>query len=569
MKLEQPSASTPCPAAKKPEVYASACLGLLDDKKKQKLWHHCVEECDECMQLWLEVTELIQQLKITELVSCMKALEDKKQQAQLALNAEIQEIRQICTQTEQRVSKLEESQNQVYQISKETVKGLDKLTFFMIVLSLLVAAFITVAVYDKLNLPKEVNNYTLPTFINSQNLYQQLDSFIDQYLLTRNIKYLDQADTVAYQIALKGDQFGVGLVKYYRTAPDNFLNDLAEYRKEMNLLVNLPNGDQYASRLEKARTLHTGFISTSNVLEAYKVNTLIAKLEAKLFNHEKANIIIDEGLAFARSNKYLILQVEFLTWRAKILTLRGKPENAISALQEVIALGEKLSLEEITITATMSLAGTYQNNNEDRKNLELTSSMLSKNIINLEFRVAFNQTAGLSAYKLGYQDLAYSYLREALRLAETTNNNALLSSCYTTLGLIETTAKRFDQASLAYQSAIENALKIQDKNPRNYALSIVRGQQAKTALTLGNYQDAARLYDETLALMDNLEIKLNLQMAELNDGLAIALKNLGQQDRAKSYKVAAEQYLVLARHANEQQNCIMSFLPSACELFNN
>ena len=64
----------------KPEHFAQACLGLLENEEKKLLEEHAdTDDCAECLHLWLEVNQLIDQLKIKELLPLIDALQENKE----------------------------------------------------------------------------------------------------------------------------------------------------------------------------------------------------------------------------------------------------------------------------------------------------------------------------------------------------------------------------------------------------------------------------------------------------------------------------------------------------------
>lgn len=95
---------------------------------------------------------------------------------------------------------------------------------------------------------------------------------------------------------------------------------------------------------------------------------------------------------------------------------------------------------------------------------------------------------------------------------------------------------------------------------------MVVGYKAKAMLLKQNYDQALELYQSKLSMMDKLHWQNNLELSQINQGLAIVSLALGQKEKSKEYNTIAERYQNLADANKERTNCFLSLVPSNCEL---
>lgn len=64
--------------------------------------------------------------------------------------------------------------------------------------------------------------------------------------------------------------------------------------------------------------------------------------------------------------------------------------------------------------------------------------------------------------------------------------------------------------------------------------------------------------------METLGLKNHLQLSQLNEGLAIALKATKENKQSQKYLAIANYYRKLADDGKESTNCLLSFIPRPC-----
>ncbi|MBI4853653.1 MAG: tetratricopeptide repeat protein [Acidobacteria bacterium] len=410
---------------------------------------------------------------------------------------------------------------------------------------------------------KTINNTS-----STNNLYEELDLAINGYLENKDISYLNKAKQIAMQINNKySDKYGVDLVKYYELAPLDSFDRLSLSRKNMLELLDQPPGDNYKKALEQSLKLEKIFFQLNNKIEFYRTKTITNKLHTMLYNYQSSESITKEGLGFSIDNQYLFLQGYFLLWEAKKLSETSSFEKSEELFQQTIHIGKKINLEDLVTTAKISLSTLYHLNNDDLKCLETVESLLAsaKNMKKTRI-VALMQIAGLAATNLKYNDLSDQYLKASLELAEEIKKPAYIarSSMFLSLALAE--RKDFSASEKYYLKSINAISNIEDEKTKSQSLYLALGYYGKAKLLEGDFLQASETYKQALDIMKKLNINNSLQLSQINQGLALASKELKNNEEAKQYFIKATYYANLANESKQKDNCLLSFIPSPCYL---
>ena len=400
------------------------------------------------------------------------------------------------------------------------------------------------------------------------NLYQQLDSVIDKYLESKGSSDLQQAEDIANEIKQKyGDKYGVDLVVYYQSVPLSEIDKLPAFRKEMFELINQTPGDHYEEALKQSQKLERTLFQVGNKIEAYRVKTITNKLHTMLYNYKLSELTTQEGLKFSTDNQYLFLRGYFLLWQAKQLSETSSFEQSEKIFQQTVAIGQQIHLDDLITTARVSLSTLYHLNSDDLKCLETAQNLLSKPEKMKKTRIiALLQIAGLAATSLKYDTLSNQYLKDSLRLAEEIKNPAYVARSYMFLSLSLAEKKNFLDSNNYYLRTIENIAKITDEKTRLEALYISLGYYGKVKLLEGDFAQASNTYKQALTIMKDLNIQNNLQLSQINEGLAIASRELKNDKETQQYLATANYYGKLAETNKQKTNCLLSFIPNSCYL---
>ncbi len=397
------------------------------------------------------------------------------------------------------------------------------------------------------------------------NRYQQLDTAIDEFLSTKNKEHLVKAESIAKDIQLfYEDNYGVDLVGYYQSVPDLAISKLVDYRKEFTILESMPKGDNYQQRMEKSQALANNFLLIGNLPESYKVKNFLFRCMVKNYQHTKANLLFNEAISFTKKHNYKLLVGQFLLWKGKHLSLSSDFVKTEETFKEALNIGEKVQSNQIIASCGSSLAAIYQANNEDKKALEIAKKLLSQTQENNELFISLNQIAGIAAFKLGFHTLSDTYLQQAISHAQKINNPYLVATSWAFLGVTLAEKQDFSLAKEAYLESHQALNQIKENHSRLDALSIVVGYEAKANFLSENYSEAISLYKESLTAIEQLGVDSYLEVAQLNEALAIATQKTGNLAEAQKYIAIANKHKKLALDKNEKTNCLLSFLPKKC-----
>lgn len=394
------------------------------------------------------------------------------------------------------------------------------------------------------------------------NLYKQLDSAIDEYL--NNKKDSERAETIAKSIKLRyEDNYGIDLVKYYKSVPDAAIKILAENRKKLSSLTEQPINDNYDKNLVELEKIAQSFTSYGNLIDAHKAKILIARIKVKTFKYDEAETTINEGLSFAQKNNYLMLESYFTLWQAKRLVEIPNFSLAQDLFNKTIELGKKLEITELFVSSSMTLAGIYLKNDDNERALTVAQDVLANaKSYNVDYTVSLLHMAGIAAFNNKFNDLSKTYLNQAIELSEEHKKPHLLVMSNTFMGLTLSESNQFQQAENFYLKAKLAADNIEEKDTRLAILSITLGYEAKTKLNQGDLQTATKLYQETLTIIKDLKINNDLEISQLERGLAIALEKSGKEAQAQEHFAIAKTHQSMAESKKENANLLLSFLPS-------
>ncbi len=439
---------------------------------------------------------------------------------------------------------------------------------FLVVLLFTLSILSYLAINSKPN--QNLDNANISSFSQQDkqvttNLYQDLDTAINQYLESKTTDDLNKANLIAKTIEDKyGDKYGVDLVNFYHSVPETAIEQLDNCRKRFAKLQAMPKADNYQQRLELAESLINEFYLLGDLAESFKVKLFLAKCLLKTYKYTELSSLLNTSLSFTKEHNYSMLEGYFLLWKGKYLSLTDTFTNTEIVFRDALNIGKIINSDDLVINAGNCLSALYHTNNEDQKALEITQVLLAKTQENNELFIGLNQIAGLSAFNLGFHTLSESYLNSAIKRAEEINNPYLIATSWAFLGVTLAENKNFQLSEMAYLNSNKAIDQIKEQHSKLDALSIVLGYQAKANLLAGNFEKAANLYKETLSSIKELGIRNNLEMAQLNEALAIAVKNLGKDSEAQEYTTIANNYKKLSTDKNETSNCLLSFLPANC-----
>lgn len=441
---------------------------------------------------------------------------------------------------------------------KETFK---RYKIFAILVATLLVSLNVFYFYGSKTLKLGISSQPILENINQQNLYDQLDTAIDQYLqdATKGLESTRANEIAALIQERNSDPFGTDLVSYYRSVPTEKLPKLRQLRQQLTTLWSYGSGDDPELAIKEAESLHSQFLTEGNKLEGLKVKVVLAKalhLGYKTTKISIANTGVQESFGYPSLNAY------FSLWVAKNYFDTPEEDKAEPLLKDVILKAKKLRLQDIEVSAVKSLAGIYHLSDRDDLALSIGQSVLSKSG-NDEGKITLLHICSASAFKLKLYSLSKSYMDEAMDLAREKNNLALLGGSYLWLGIMATEKGEYSKASEFYTQALSHSTNLPESAKADL-ISRVKGYEAKNELAQGNYAKAITYYEISITNIRILDDYKNLECGQLYKGLSVCSLKQGQIQQNKRYDVIANHYLEKASLAGLKANCLFSFVPVAC-----
>ncbi len=434
------------------------------------------------------------------------------------------------------------------------------------ILVILAVALVSLFAGILLSLTKQSTTLAVPLVmprvnIGTNPLYDHLNNGIDRYLESKNTSDLQQAQRIASEIDKKyGDKYGLDLVAYYRSLPTEEFQGVRQCRKEVMALTFSP-GDNSTKVLTEAKQLIGRLNAINNRLEVYRVKIVMAKTYALAFNEtlDNENLITD-GIEYSTNKKYLFLKLNFLLWRAKDQRVFADHRQAEILFEQVIELAKFLNLEQEEGSAIMSLAMACHQHNHNNKALELTTNAINRNLKYFNMASIW-YVKGLAEFSKGMREIADQSLKKSLALAQNSNDPFNISLCYVFLGVTSSEKGEFEKAEFFFTQAEKIGTSLEEPEGFFDLFSRINGYRAKSKLLQGDYSSAVYLYKDTLSKLEKLKIKDDLELSQVNTGLAISLEKTGQTNEAIKYRLEGERHLEIANTKKEHSNCLMSFLP--------
>lgn len=569
------------------QLFAKYVRGDLVREEERILDSH-IQSCQECLFNFAYVEEIFegkQDLSIEEKTLLVKYLRDPiwKDAIEKAKQEMLEEAKMLLTAPSVDNNTFLEKFNDktaYTNINKNTYNYINKAIPFYkkpyVFAATFTAVFFALTLvntfmifHSQINISSFLNPITKISTVNKtigNSLYQELDKSIDTYLSSKNTSHLENAQSIAQELKEKyTDYYGIDLVSYYKSIPPSRLDTLSNYRKEMFDLINQPVGDKYEERLKRSQKLEKNFLEFGNKVEACRAKTLISKSQLFLYTPEEFRATTREGLKFSRDNKYLFLEGYFLLWQAKHLSETSGFEESEKAFLQTLEVGQKIQLEDIITSSNVSLVTLYHLNSDDQKCLDTTQTLLSSpQKIKKDRMVSLMQVAGLAAANLNDYKLARNYLEDSLKLSEELQNSFLLTKSYTFLSLVSAKQSDFSGSKDYYLKSLKTLDKIEDVKSKAESKFITLGYQGKIKFLEGNFSQSVKAYQQALAITKDLKMQNNLYLSQINEGLAVANKELKNYKEANQYFATANYYSNLARDQKQMTNCLLSFVPNPC-----
>ncbi|KAF0195186.1 MAG: hypothetical protein FD167_5856, partial [bacterium] len=265
-------------------------------------------------------------------------------------------------------------------------------------------------------------------------------------------------------------------------------------------------------------------------------------------------------VSYSEKNDYIFLKLHFLLWDAK--SFNGSELE--KKLENVVTISKKIGVNDAQISASVSLAATYELNNKNQEALDFAQATLALNPPRYNHKVTLLQISGMALFKQGRYNLAENYFDQALALAQSNKSAFLTALTYSFYGTLASQKGNYEKAENLFSKADIVITLVHDLGSKNDLNSRIIGYRAKSQLMQGNYEKAAKLYKDSIDLIQPFATEKSLEMAELNKGMATSLSKNGSSTSNK-YDAIASYYLEQANAKNEKVSCLLSFVPISCK----
>lgn len=402
---------------------------------------------------------------------------------------------------------------------------------------------------------------TLITVTGRQNpFYKQLDNLIDNYLETSNANHLSEAEKLAEMINQKyADKYPSEIVNFYKKLPTSDHSDLLYLRKRLSELQKTPSGDNYRVLIAETSFLKERLLTFNAQIEALKADIVISRFS--VLSREKDKTYrenISRNLGETLKKGYFFLHLHFQLWKAK----DGEATHETRQELEAIVLeANRLGVEEVRVSAGISLAGTYCLLGESEAAIGFAESILLTADLKYANSVTLLQVLGVSHFQLKNFSQAESYFDQSIILSEKYKNNYQTALSNAFLATMLSEEGKFSQASEAFLRAETLALLVNDDFARLDISARITGYKAKDALTRQDYHQAKILYQKTLKMFEELKSESVLEIAQVNQGLALSLKD---NPESREYLARASFHFHRAKAMGTTGFCLFSFIPDNC-----
>jgi tetratricopeptide (TPR) repeat protein len=579
---------SPCPFAKA-EHFAKLVLGILDSPTKTQLEQHAIEEnCSSCTDIWMEISEIVsgvtkpsdEEIKLLVKIFTSRLWTNKEEQIRdkvltevlkkLESTAKLQEIMDLIQSAPNtlenskkievlngRATNLENGQTAIFKELKSIRTMVIIFSFSIISISILIFLILGLPAFRNQNLittnPSSHINSTKIT--NNSNLYEALDIALDNYLSKQS--GITEAEKIAKQIKIQNnDNYGVDLARYYKGVEIDKCYELLQLRQELKSLTISTVKEDPQHFLVKVNKLYQNFLLANALIEAYRTKIIWLKYYSITSDSKNIKYFTEELLTWTTNNNYLYLRLQTLLWQAK----DPKEPNPISTMENVFNLAVKLNLFDIQVSSSTSLAALYVNQQENQKALELAETILKTETLKYTHKTTLLQIKGMAYFNLkDYRNSRY-YLGQAVNIAKENDDNFLITLSYSFLGIVLAQSGEYTESEIALNNAQEAVERVKVPAHKAELESRVLGYQAKKEFLQGNYTKSISLYEKSINCIEKAELENNASLAELNQGLGMALKKIGNKRHVEHDRMASY-YAKQANLPKETFSCILSFIP--------
>ncbi|MEW6736631.1 MAG: tetratricopeptide repeat protein [Acidobacteriota bacterium] len=426
------------------------------------------------------------------------------------------------------------------------------LVFGSLAASLTLVLILTMVCY-KMVFDRESEDGTTAATEKMLTLYQRLDMAIDDYLAER--ADLSPAQTIAQEMCEKtGDRIGIDLVDSYSRVSKSDFPALVRARQLMQQVESNPPGSDYSHALRLLHEAQTQFSHFGITTEVNRTTVRKIYYLAKTVQYIEFDELISQMLPMVSNRSHLSHLSQLLCYQGEVYVSTNRYFEAIPILEESLNLALHLNSPQLSLGPAVILAAMYWNINDNARAFSIATAHLgTARELNHRHAIQLLQVAGMSAFSLGYRDIARAHLAEATQRCETLGIPVYLSITKAFAGVVAAETGELSVAKNYIDSSLQTVSQITDMYEQLRIQSLVVGYQARINALSGNNFEAIRCYQRAIQIMETIRFQESLLRAQLHQGLGEVYLWTGDNNQAISQlQIAAK----LSREARKNSNSI-------------
>ncbi|MEW6731730.1 MAG: tetratricopeptide repeat protein [Acidobacteriota bacterium] len=430
-----------------------------------------------------------------------------------------------------------------------------------------------IACIDKVNVQKRLDELRARIKTCSQKKtktrYDLLQESIDEYLTARQLgraEMAEQAIAEAQRIAEEmlnktEERFGIDLIAFYQNLPQSKIAKIQMARGLVREVEINRSSDNYGEFLVKAKAAKHIFLEAEAELETFRCDYYITYyLDKSLLYKVERAVLLKKNLALAPRKKYLLFYGLFKDIECMHFATLADFTSSIQSLKSSLDILKPLEVPFFYMRSLIRLSNSYWVHNDNVNTIKCSYEALIYSTTWNMLGVSLLHNIGISAFTLGFRELAYFCMNKGLDIADQKNSLALSAYGLSYLGVMYAEEGFFDKAKTCITKIFSQINKIRDLDAHRRTRFTCLGYAARIMALSGNYDDAIELYDQALKIVGEIEFHQICFLSHLHKGLAECL--LAKKD-CKSAKKEMEIAVDLYNKAMEKFQTINNLLTVA------
>lgn len=303
-----------------------------------------------------------------------------------------------------------------------------------------------------------------------------------------------------------GDHFLAELAQLYQQATPAKRQALAQGRDLMQEGQSLTRDSRYAEALEKFTQAQTLFDRAGDRAESRLAELRRARCYVRQSNLPQSLALLTPLLHASEKLQYKWLRTRALQTMAETQVALNQYSKALASNQQALQLAEETNDPVARFDLLIDLGNKYKflgKSHTAMGYIETAWPLARDNLVEPQLLRRFYTEAALNLTELGLNRAAFNYLQEALQLAVTQGNPAVINRTYAQLGLSYGKLQNYQEAIKKGQLSLEagKTLAAQSAGREMMAFAALQlgylyYQSGDLAQALPNYEQAITLYQQ-------------------------------------------------------------------------